>query len=475
MWKTLDIAWNRLLNTAAIAPRTAGTIITTAADLFTTLKTIWKESVEIIADTSQKTKKVLINTWTEKTNIFKKALKIAVSPVVAGATIAEWGLRSIAQPAINWISNTRNTWKNTIKNARRSTLGRVLSKKPISDFSYDNLSTRNLNLNWSVAWWRLGWWWKTESKWSEQSVEEKKKSSRWPKSKGVSRWPKSKKEITKTDENTKEKTLENKSEETKTKIIDMPQVSDKKEDAKEVKEEKEDANIQKTNKILANSQQGEWLYKSLQTKYPWLKMIYKKDSSHGEIKKWTNKWDVDIIIWEKIPKDKYQIAPLNDKKDPEYQKKHLIAHEFSHLIMGENSEDKHLHGLLDMSKKYYAKNKQTLTPLAQMKMYKSDDDKAKEDLAEILAMSSLNANLFNKYLTRLTSDKKEDVAYRKEFNLAKITETEKDSIKAVCQSTIWKYTKNENKTKTINLESEKLKEENRDSNKAKQDHLANAA
>jgi hypothetical protein len=90
-------------------------------------------------------------------------------------------------------------------------------------------------------------------------------------------------------------------------------------------------------------------------------------------------------------------------------------------------------------------------------------------------MWTMNANWTNRYLEKLTSDKKEDEDYRKEFNLAKITEAEKDNIKASCQKIVKKYTNNLNKGKKVTMQSDKVKEENRDSNKAKKEYLANAA
>jgi hypothetical protein len=48
--------------------------------------------------------------------------------------------------------------------------------------------------------------------------------------------------------------------------------------------------------------------------------------------------------------------------------------------------------------------------------------------------------------------------------LAEITEAEKDSIKASCQKIVKKYTSNLNKSKNVTVQSDKVKEENRNSN-----------
>ncbi len=456
MWNTLNMVWNMWVNTAATAPRTLGTVLTAAADLFTALKTSWKESLEVIADTSQKVKNVMIKPWSEKTNIFKKSLKAAVSPVVAWVTIAEWVWRSVVQPVYNRFVNTKNTLVNTAKNGRRSTVGSLLSRKPISDFSFENLKTRKLNLKSWTAWWWLdkkdeAWEWKWEN---NETADEKDENDDDKKNEPDTKKPDSEWEKMVTIEKPKE---EEKKEEKKTETIDT---------------QDENVNVQKTKDILTNSQYWNKLYEKFQERFPWLKINYDKNWSSWKFEKKGDK--VNITVWEKMPKDKFQIAPWNERKDIEHQKRHLIAHEFWHLIINDNSGDKDIDTISNISKKYL-KDKKTITPIAQMDMYNSDDAKSKEDTIEMLAMWTLTANSLNKYLSRLTSDKKEDETYRKEFNLAKITEAEKDDIKSICKGIIWKYTSNENKWKTISLQSEKLKEENRDSNIAQQEHLAKAA
>ena len=159
------------------------------------------------ADTTQEVKNTLLWAWNHGKR-YHKAMNIPLSPVIATWAALEWVVRNTVQPLFNGVVNTRNTWKNTVKNARRGTFGRVFSKKPISDFSYDHMKTRWLKLNNRISKWQFGKWKSTESKWESapqiekkiedtiwksEPKEEKKKSGRWWKSDNSSRWRKSKK------------------------------------------------------------------------------------------------------------------------------------------------------------------------------------------------------------------------------------------------------------------------------------------
>ncbi|HPK28011.1 MAG TPA: hypothetical protein PKX34_02265, partial [Candidatus Absconditabacterales bacterium] len=109
---------NRLGNTVAIPIRLGGTIVTTSADLFTTLTTSLKEGCEIVANTSQEIKNVLLGAWNHG-KWYHKALNVPLSPIVAIGTAFEGIVRSAVQPVISGIVNTWNTGINTIKNARK--------------------------------------------------------------------------------------------------------------------------------------------------------------------------------------------------------------------------------------------------------------------------------------------------------------------------------------------------------------------
>lgn len=162
--------WNRIANTAAIAPRVWWTAVTAVSDLWNTYYTMGKESYEVVADTTQNVKNVLLWAWNHGKR-YHKAANIPLSPVIATWAAVEWVVRSVVQPVVNGVVNTRNTWKNAIKNTRRSTFGRVFSKKPISDFSYDHMKTRWLKLNNRISKWQFGRWKSSKVKNTTNKVE----------------------------------------------------------------------------------------------------------------------------------------------------------------------------------------------------------------------------------------------------------------------------------------------------------------
>jgi hypothetical protein len=139
-----------------------------------------------------------------------------------------------------------------------------------------------------------------------------------------------------------------------------------------------------------------------------------------------------------MPSDEKQIAPLNTKKDIKEQIKHVLIHEMWHIMIGNNLWK--VEKALNVSKSIFEKDKTTLTPLAQLWIYKTSEDKAKEDLSEMMAIySNKNENL-DKYLWKLTSDKKEDEEYRKKFQLAKISKEDAKVIKDTCEELVKVYT-----------------------------------
>jgi uncharacterized protein YdiU (UPF0061 family) len=106
----------------------------------------------------------------------------------------------------------------------------------------------------------------------------------------------------------------------------------------------------------------------------------------------------------------------------------------------DNLENKNLQEALEISKKYVGTNK-TLTPLAHLGIYDNTDKKAKEDLAEMISLCATKDKDLDTYLSRLTSDKKEDKEYRTQFGLAKIDNQEAKKLKDACTELVSLYSK----------------------------------
>jgi hypothetical protein len=106
----------------------------------------------------------------------------------------------------------------------------------------------------------------------------------------------------------------------------------------------------------------------------------------------------------------------------------------------DNTSNKSLKEALEISKKYVGTNK-TLTPLSHLSIYDNTEKKTKEDLAEMIAMYSKKDDDLDTYLSKLTSDKKEDEEYRNKFNLAKIDNQEAKKLKNACAELVSLYKK----------------------------------
>jgi len=437
MWNGL----NRIWNTAAIPIRIWWTAVTTSADLLNTFYTFSKEWYEVLANTTTQIKDVLLWAWNHG-KWYHKAMNVPLSPVIAVWSAFEWAIRSIVQPIVNWVVNTWNTGVNTVKNARRWSFGRVFSKKPISDFSYNHIKTRPLILNNWFAKLQLEKWEtksnnSSETKTEEDSKEKEKKKDDW--------WGKEKKEWSeknkstenKEDSKEKEKKKDQESSESDKKN-DNQNKEDKDKNKKEEKGEKDNKFeewYKKASEILKDSKHGSKIFENMRTRMTDLEFVFDENSSVGSVKKETNRLTVGM----KMPSDEKQIAPLNTKKDNKEQVKHVLLHEMSHIVIDKNLSK--AEKALSVSKRIFEKDKTTLTPLAQLWIYKTSGDKAKEDLSEMMALYANKNDDLDKYLSKLTSDKKEDEEYRKKFQLAKISKEDASTIKDTCESLISEYSK----------------------------------
>ena len=175
MWKALSNFSNRISNTALIAPRLGYTGLNTGTDVIDTLAAIPRDFLDVVQYTAHGIKDVLSSAWTTWKR-YQRVWNIIKSPFVAMWAAIEWAVKSVVTPGINELANAWNTGKNTVKNAWRSTFGRVFSKKPVSDFSYNRLKTANIiqkNKNWFINRWfsrkSMEWYkWIISEKWNIQ-------------------------------------------------------------------------------------------------------------------------------------------------------------------------------------------------------------------------------------------------------------------------------------------------------------------
>lgn len=405
IFNNMNNALNRVKNTVAIPVRMWGTAVVTSADLFTTLNTYFKDSYELIANTSQEVKNVLLWAWNHGKR-YHKALNIPLSPIIATWTAIEWIVRSAVQPAISWIINAWNTGINTIKNARKGSFGRIFSKRPLSDFSYNHIKTKPVTLN---NWFAKAQFARGKSEWTNVAIPVPVKTKE------------------KKDENKKEEKDSNKEKKDKdnknTKEEEKNNDWTKNENNKENKE-KEKWYTQ-AEELLKDTKYWKTIYDKRRKSLPELIFIFDDSSSTWEIKGNENK----VIVWTKIPSDEKQIAPLNNKKDAKEQSRHVLLHELWHIVIHNNLSNKKVEKAIKLSKNIFEKDKKTISPLAQLSVYKNSESKANEDLTEMLALYANKPENLDQYLSKLTSDKKEDEEYRDKFKLAKISNDDVNTIK----------------------------------------------
>ena len=427
MWNGL----NRIWNTAAIPIRMWWTVVTTSADLLNTFYTFSKEWFEVLASTTKNIKDVLLWAWNHG-KWYHKAMNIPLSPIIATWTVFEWVIRSTVQPIINWVVNTWNTGVNTIKNTWKWSFGRLFSKKPISDFSYNHLKTRPLTLNnWfsklQFARWKSGWW------------DEKKAAAIVVKDKEVKLEKNEKNDLEKNNDKKDKKTPDSDEKNDKgTKDNNKKEEKwEKWEKEKWEKDSKLEEWYRKAQEILKDSKHGSKIYESIRARIPSMAFVFDKSSSVWKIDEKTN----EIIVWLQVPSDERQIAPLNTKKNSLEQSRHVLLHEMWHIMIHNNLWNKKVEKALDLAQKVFEKDKITISPLAQLDIYKNAKDKAKEDITEMLALYANKHDDLDKYLWKLTSDKKEDEEYRKKFKLAKISKEDANVIKDACESLVEEYSK----------------------------------
>ena len=180
MWQKLNNLSNRFGNTIRIPTRLGYTAMNTVTDSVDTLVAMPKDALDVIQYTSHEIKNILSSAWTTWKR-YQRVWNIILSPFVAMWAAVEWAVKTVVTPSVNWVVNTRNTWKNTVKNTWRSTFGRIFSKKPVSDFSYDKLKTANViqkdkNRFSKRRFGRKSMWW---NKWKKEEWEPKSQDNAW--------------------------------------------------------------------------------------------------------------------------------------------------------------------------------------------------------------------------------------------------------------------------------------------------------
>lgn len=138
--------WNSLWNAAAIPIRWAGTALNTGWDVMKTWWNVVTDMGNVVADTTSKTWEILSSSWTNW-KWYNKLYQVPAGLVISWATLVEGAVRSVVEPAKNLFLNVRDTFWNFFKNIGNTLKATFDSTKPVSDFSYDKLKTKEPSRN----------------------------------------------------------------------------------------------------------------------------------------------------------------------------------------------------------------------------------------------------------------------------------------------------------------------------------------
>ena len=133
--------WNSVWNTIAVPVRWVGTALNTWGDVMKTGWNVLTDMWNVVKDTSNKVWETLSSSWTEW-KWYNKLYQVPAGVVVSWATIVEGAVRTVVEPARNLFLNVRDSVGNFFKNIWNTIKRTFDSTKPVSDFTYEKLKTK---------------------------------------------------------------------------------------------------------------------------------------------------------------------------------------------------------------------------------------------------------------------------------------------------------------------------------------------
>lgn len=414
--------WNRFKNTVSIPYRGICTWLTATADVFDALAAIPKDMRDVVKYTSGEIKNIF-KSATTRWKRYQKIWNTLLSPLVAIWTAVEWTLRTVVTPGVNLVSNAYRTGKNVVKNAINSTFWSAFSKKPVSNFKYDELKTANIikkNKN-RLSTRRFG-----RKIFQNKQWENKKTSTHIDEVKNNYKDIKDQKDITNNSQNFWEKWKKD--------------VTQSKKKIETVNKNVEHRWVDEAKRILSDSSCGKIIIDRLCENHKNFWFIFDNTTSDGSCNK-----DYTITIWTKMPSWIAALAPFNWKtRNPELQKKHLLLHELSHWAIHSHKQDiPEIQEWLNIIQRYIDERKnidwKTLSMLSyRSNVYKTSRERAREDFVEMLALRmNWNWNLCKKYLNLLSDEWNKN--FRENHWLATITKEHASKLQNVFDSIVHYY------------------------------------
>ena len=133
--------WNAMWNTIAVPVRWVGTTLNTWADVVKTWWNVISDMGKVVSDTGKKARETLSSSW----NVWKwynKLYQVPAGVVISWATIVEWAVRTVVEPARNLFLNVRDSVGNFFKNIGNTLKRTFDTTRPVSDFSYEKLKMK---------------------------------------------------------------------------------------------------------------------------------------------------------------------------------------------------------------------------------------------------------------------------------------------------------------------------------------------
>ena len=148
--------WNSLWNTIAVPVRWVGTVLNTWWDAVKTWWNVVSDMWKVVSDTGKKARETISSSWSTW-KWYNKLYQVPAGIAISWATIVEWAVRTVVEPARNLFLNVRDSVWNFFKNIWNTIKRAFDTTTPVSDFSYEKLKLKNptrKNRASKLAWWK---------------------------------------------------------------------------------------------------------------------------------------------------------------------------------------------------------------------------------------------------------------------------------------------------------------------------------
>jgi len=442
--------WNWVGNVAKAPWRVLHTWTLLVSDSVNTVSGVFED----ILNTIKTTKNKIVDCFSPDKKRYQKILNV---PVAAWIWLV-WAVETVVKPVVNWISNTWRTAVNATTNTLKSTFWSVFSAKPVSDFSFNTIKTKNWVVNINTEKRTLDpkkprtinrWTW---SKSKKKATDKKATAATATAATAATAWSKEiadlkaeMKEIRNTMNTMKEK-YEKELEKalSDNKALEAQHKSTLEENAKlkaEIEWLKKKSESKPADKPTEKKwdwwkaekwegkKEGEWKSEikdsdrtlELLESSKWKKMISYLKKAHPELRiEMDNSTENWKLCWAKSW-NKIIVGTKNKENAPQ-----ILLHEISHVM--EQDDVKWVKELKDSIKTLNERYGKQLFSVSNNDKYDTKEKKTIEDVCEIIAMYARDDWSLQKHMEKLQSGENE--------KLAKIDKSDAENLKNLCEKII---------------------------------------